>query len=184
MNTSELERLITEATTEEELSRLEAMMLSRFRVQSLGEVARLVGMELQTVKEWRSGPNPMPGSEGAWDIVEIFRWRCDKLKAASGGGKTQEILDLERRDLQAIVEKRELDARNARGEMLPKDVMHAGMMSVFLTLRQGIEVVQRQFGPEAYTILEQAIGECVRKTDELFGANSETDFEGDESAIA
>jgi hypothetical protein len=179
LNTSELEKAIRDAKTEEELSTLEQLMLSRFHVGSLGEVARLVGVELQTVKEWRSGPNPMPGSEGQWDIVQIFRWRCDRLKAASGGGKTQEIMELERRDLQAIVEKRELNARNARGEMMPKDLMHSGLMSAFLVLKQGMEVVQRQFGPEAHKILEQAIGECIRKIDDLFGPDPEADDAGD-----
>ena len=121
----------------------------------------------------------MPGSEGQWDIVQIFRWRCDRLKAASGGGKTQEILELERRDLQAIVEKRELDARNARGEMMPKDLMYSGMMAVFLILRQAFDVVQRQFGSEAHKILEQSISECVRKVDDLFESHAETDEPGD-----
>jgi len=118
----------------------------------------------------------MPGSEGAWDIVEIFRWRCEKLKAASGGGKTQEILDLEKRELQAIVEKRELDARSARGEMLPRDVVDEGMTEVFVALRGGLEVLQRKFGAEAHAVLEQTIQGGLKRIAELFGENSEADF--------
>lgn len=118
----------------------------------------------------------MPGSEGAWDIIEIFRWRCDRLKAASGGGKTQDILDLEKRELAAIVEKRELDARTARGEMLPKDVVHVGMTEVFVALRGGLEVLQRKFGPEAHAILEQTIQGGLKRIAELFGTDDETDL--------
>ncbi len=117
----------------------------------------------------------MPGSEGQWDMIEIFRWRCDKLKSAGANAKTQETIDLELRELQAIVEKREQEARNARGEMLPKDAVYAGMMTVFLVIRKGLEDLQREFGSEAYAIIVQSIKEAEKQIVELFGTDSEVD---------
>lgn len=139
-------------------------MLSRFHVGTLGEVARLVGVELQTVKEWRSGPNAMPGSEGRWDIVEIFRWRCDRLKAnGSNADKSAEMKELELRDLQAIVEKRELQARESRKELLPKDAVKSLSMAVCSVFRNATDTIQREFGPEAYKVLSLACDEAERQ---------------------
>src|SRR5579872_7047791 len=42
----------------------------RFTAATLGEVAGFLGVQLQTVKEWRTGPDPMPGSEGEWPLAD------------------------------------------------------------------------------------------------------------------
>ena len=54
---------------------------SRYTVKTLGEVAAFFGCALQTVKQWRTGPDPMPGRPGAFDLAEIARWRIRRAEA-------------------------------------------------------------------------------------------------------
>ncbi len=53
---------------------------SKFTVKTLGQVAKFFGVSLQAVKQWRCGPDPMPGEPGAWPLWEIVRWRYAKVR--------------------------------------------------------------------------------------------------------
>lgn len=119
---------------------------SRWVVSSLGEVAQLVGVELQTVKEWRTGADKMPGTEGRWDIIQIFRWRCERLKANAGNVKTQEQRDLELRELAAEVASKELKLRKARGELISRDASKAATASILNEARVQLEAIPSILG--------------------------------------
>jgi len=55
-----------------------------FVVSTLADVGRFFGVALQTVKQWRTETDPMPGRPGAFDLSEIARWRI--ARAERGGG--------------------------------------------------------------------------------------------------
>lgn len=114
---------------------------SKFTARTLGEVAAFLGVQLQTVKEWRSGPDPMPGSEGAWPLAEIVRWRFAKLqfqlREPTGSGKAA------RQDTQ-------LDIRNARellklrhesGELISREAAKTAVRQMFHRLRGQIQPI-------------------------------------------
>lgn len=68
---------------------------ARWIAATLGEVAEFFGVEAQTVREWRTGAKPMPGSEGTWDLSAIAQWRCNRLKSLGANAKSQEEIDLD-----------------------------------------------------------------------------------------
>ena len=51
----------------------------RFVLTTLGEVAELFGVALQTAKEWRQASPPLPGDPGNYPLKEIVRWRLARL---------------------------------------------------------------------------------------------------------
>ena len=51
----------------------------RFVLSTLGEVAELFGVALQTCKEWRQASPPLPGSPGNYPMKELIRWRFARV---------------------------------------------------------------------------------------------------------
>lgn len=150
MNIADLERRLAAAKTDAEVQEIEALLnatQSQFEVRTLAEVAELLGLELQTVKQMRTGPNPMPGREKHWNMIDIFRWRCDRLQRSSAAGKPAEILELERRQLAADVEKRELAVQIARGDLVERSAVKSELLNVLNTVRTQIEAIPSEIGP-------------------------------------
>ena len=51
----------------------------RFVLSTLGEVAELFGVALQTAKEWRQASPPLPGEPGNYPMKELIRWRFARV---------------------------------------------------------------------------------------------------------
>lgn len=115
-------------------------------VGTLGEVAAVLGVELGTVRDWRTGANPMPGDEGRYDLVEVLLWRCDRLKANAGNVKSPEVRELELRQLAADVGMRELKTRKARGELVSRMVAKAATAGILNDVRVQLEAIPELIG--------------------------------------
>lgn len=144
---------------------------SRWLVATLGEVADFLGVEVQTVREWRTGRNAMPGDEGQWDLQEITQWRCNRLKANAGNVKPPEILELERKELELDVAKKDLAHRSKRGDLVERAAVKAQLAEVLNRVRTDVEAIPSELSPSIPSALrselthqmEQQIGSILRK---------------------
>ena len=110
---------------------------SRWTARTLGEVAAFFALQLQTVKEWRTGPDPMPGQEGAWPLDTIVAWRFAKLqfslRRAEGKG-TLETDQLEIANARSLIK-----LRNEAGALISREAAKAAVAQMFHRLRGQIE---------------------------------------------
>ncbi len=139
----ELLSRIQQATSESELRELEKLLESESRwvVGSLGEVAAFFGCQLQTVKEWRVGPNRMPGDEGRWDLQEITLWRCDRLKATTGNTKTARQKELDEKQQEIRLQRDITKLRNEQGELISRVAAAAKVAEMLNEARVQIESI-------------------------------------------
>ncbi len=96
--------------------------MPKYIARTLGDVAGFFGVALQTVKQWRTGPDPMPGAAGAFDLGEITRWRFEREKknnrnAPEGSNKEK----LEEAKLAIDVQKRQLQYKRLAGDLIDVD---------------------------------------------------------------
>jgi len=106
-----------------------------FSVRTLGEVAAFFGVATQTVKQWRSGPDPMPGASGKYDLGEITRWRFSKtVLEPRAPDERREKLELEK--LEAEVQGKQLRLRREAGELVDRAAAIARVTEMFNTVRQ------------------------------------------------
>ena len=71
-NLDEADSLLSFHETSQEAS-------GRFVLTTLGEVAELFGVALQTAKEWRQASPPLPGEPGNYPMKELIRWRFARV---------------------------------------------------------------------------------------------------------
>lgn len=133
--------------TEEDLRELDALIDAgpldtpkdedRFILRTLGQVAAFLGVQLQTVKEWRTGPHPMPGAEGRWPIDEIVRWRIAKLQYTSREPQAKSALENE--NLEISNARQLLKLRTEAGELVSRSAAKAAIAQLFHRLRSQLE---------------------------------------------
>lgn len=130
--------------TEEDLHDLDELLAAeaavpkeRFVVATLGKVAEFLGVQLQTVKEWRTGPHPMPGTEGAWPLDEIVRWRIAKLQYTSREPQAKSALENEH--LEIANARQLLKLRAEAGELVSRSAAKAAVAQLFHRLRSQLE---------------------------------------------
>lgn len=114
----------------------------RWTVRRLGEVAAFFGVQLQTVKEWRSGPDRMPGEEGAWRLDEIARWRVAKAQYTGRDPSARSALEKEK--LEINVSRDRLRLRQEGGELVSRDAAKAAVQQMFHRVRGQIEPLPEQ----------------------------------------
>jgi hypothetical protein len=138
---------------------------SRWVVETLGDVAEFFGVELVTVREWRTGPVPMPGDQGAWDLKAITRWRCERLKA-NVNAKPKEIQELEIREKQIDVAKKELILRQKQGDLVSRTAAKAKLFEIMNDARVQLEALPGAMGsrvdPKYRDDLTQSLEKQVR----------------------
>lgn len=156
---NELEHLVASAQTPEDLQAAadliaEAEKLkgsgvnpARWTVETLGEVAAFFGVEGQTVREWRTGSNRMPGEQGQWDLSEITQWRCNRLKALGANAKSPEQAEIELAMLKEDLKKKELANRLKAGELVSRVAIKAKVAEMFNEARMGMEALPELLGP-------------------------------------
>lgn len=148
-------------------------------VETLNELAEAAGISLTGLANWRRAEDFPEQVNGLWSIWQVGFWRGQKEErdrrpkipqgfdedAALAGGDS---IGLERYRM-AKASLAELDLAERERIMLPADAVHDGIMVIAQTFRQASETLQRQFGPEAYAILEQACAEAQTQINDLFG---------------
>lgn len=120
---------------------------ARWTVETLGEVAAFFGVEGQTVREWRSGANPMPGDQGQWDLSDITRWRCDRLKALGANAKSPEEKEIEIAISREDLIKRRLANQLKAKELVMRVAAAARVAEMFNEARMGMEALPELLGP-------------------------------------
>lgn len=127
---AEIEALIELASTDEDIEFITKLIdelnldgstpgtsaKKNWYVKTLAEVADFFGMSIPSVWSWRS--MGMPGTEGRWDMQAISQWRYARLASSPSFAKPPEILELERRELELDVAKKELALAQARADFV------------------------------------------------------------------
>lgn len=108
---------------------------NRWIVTTLIDVAAHFGAAVQTVRQWRSDPIPMPGDPGRFDLQEIARWYFKKNNtAASASGDPGKAADIRLKTASAIAKELE-NARNQGGLVSVEDV-DRWAIEIFVELRE------------------------------------------------
>jgi phage terminase Nu1 subunit (DNA packaging protein) len=163
-----LKQLISAATTEQEIQELEALLLgtqmtqgepepSRWMARTLGEVAEFFGMQLQTVKEWRTGPQPMPGEEGKWPLSEIAQWRDARMRPGmrSELDEKRQAAEVRLKEMQA--KRAELKYRKEQGELVERSAVASVLARICTEIRTRLEAIAPEVGTTAPPDLRREI---------------------------
>lgn len=116
----------------------------RLVVRTLGEVAEWFGLELQTVKQWRVGPQGCPGEEGHYDLQAIARWR---LARSSARGPSQAKADLEEQALRLGNARTELKLAREAGELVTRSAAKSAIRQMFSRLKSQLEQLPDALAP-------------------------------------
>ncbi len=116
----------------------------RVVVRTLGEVAEWFGLELQTVKQWRVGPQGCPGEEGQYDVQAIARWR---LARPTSRGPSQAKADLEEESLRLNNARATLKLQREAGELVSRAAAKSAIRGIFGRLKAQIEQLPDALAP-------------------------------------
>jgi len=119
----------------------------RWIVKNLGEVAAFLGVELPTVWGFRGGANPMPGSEGQWDVQAITQWRCDRLKALGANAKTPEQIEIENACKREDLLKKQIANRLKAKTLVDRDTAKSKLSEILNEARMLIEAIPAEIKP-------------------------------------
>ena len=94
-----LRELLNSAESPEDLEAVAALIAEheakpkpdRWTVSTLAEVAEFLGLNVQTVKQFRQESPPMPGDPGAWPLPAIVKWRHAKLSQSDLKTEKQQL---------------------------------------------------------------------------------------------
>lgn len=124
-----------------EYDRIEAEVIAseqsrgRWSASTLGEVADLFGVALQTVKQWRTEVPQMPGAEGNYPVKDIIKWRRDKdLQTDLAAAKRQQDFELG----QIQVESKRLELDREKGAILDRQDVELWASTALIELREGV----------------------------------------------
>lgn len=132
-----LQELLNSATTDEELAEIERLLQSdcKFTATTLGEIAELFGVNVQTVKQWRTESPPMPGVSGAYPIGDVIRWRLAKVQN-NDLNTAQKQQNLELGEIKLQTERMEL--AKAKGELLDRSDVELWAATALIEAREMI----------------------------------------------
>lgn len=132
-----LSELLNSATTDEELAEIERLLQSdcKFVATTLGEIAELFGVNVQTVKQWRTESPPMPGVSGAYPIGDVIRWRLAKLQN-NDLNTAQKQQNLELGEIKLQTERMEL--AKAKGELIERSDVELWAATALIEAREMI----------------------------------------------
>lgn len=161
-------------------------------VATLNELAKIANVSLTTLANWQRYDGFPGQKDGMWCIWDIAFWRGqkeerDKPQRPTLPSDDDPLLNsgdspgLERYRL-AKAGLAELDLAEREKHCWTADAVHDGLMIISQTFRQASETIQRQFGPEAYAILEEAVREAEAQINDLFGPADDNDASSEGSA--
>jgi phage terminase Nu1 subunit (DNA packaging protein) len=109
----------------------------RWTVTRLADVAEFMGLSIQTVKQWRTEPNPMPGTPGSFNLADVVKWYRAR-QAATGGssGIGDELKAVEMRLKTSKAEAQELENAKTRGELVQLADVERWAATILIELRE------------------------------------------------
>lgn len=113
--------------------------------RTLAEVAEWFGLELQTVKQWRSAG--CPGLEGAYDLQAIARWRVGKSSAQATPRDLSVKQRLEEEALTLGNARLQVKLRREAGELVSRSAAKAAITQMFARLKGQLEGLPDQLAP-------------------------------------
>lgn len=146
------------------------MAISDLYATSREQLSFLFGVSPATVQKWAA--RGMPGIDGCYSLKEMIAWRQEDLRrqVQVADGDPAMVGDspaLERfREARAKMVELDLEERNRR--LLQVDVVESGMQRAAKVLRDAVETLQREFGPEARDLIEGALDDFERIVTEDF----------------
>ena len=112
-------------------------------VRTLAQVAEWFGMELQTVKQWRS--SSCPGVEGAYDLREIARWRIQRVKNERAEPTRKN--ELEQQQLELSNARLLLKLKKEAGELVSRIAAKSSIRQMFARLKSQLEPIPELLAP-------------------------------------
>jgi hypothetical protein len=116
----------------------------------------------------------MPGRNKLWPVPSIVAWALEFGPWRSRSGSADPMLadgdslGLERYRL-ARAKLAEMDVLEREGQTIPRDQMHQLLVELVRVIRGAGESLQRQCGPVAHAIHEEAIDAAERIVASMFG---------------
>ena len=153
----------------------EAARQEHYRTIPRRQWCKLAGRQRKTVEEQaiRYGA-PLEGP--TIDLAKLAPWLHDFLAA------NKQKLAAAGDDLPPIERKRLADAKRAEwalardlGLWVPRDQMHAGVAIFATQIRRAGELLQRQFGPAAHDVLDQALTSAIHAFQTQFPPDERSD---------
>jgi phage terminase Nu1 subunit (DNA packaging protein) len=126
-------------------------------------LADAVGVSRRTIATWIRKPDFPQKSNRGWHIDAVLRWRESQAIADPGdpmmSGKDSPALERYRLARAKTVE---LELRQKRGQLIPKDAVVQCLNIFASTLRDALDKLRRLHGDEAYAIMSQAIDDVEK----------------------
>lgn len=149
-------------------------------VRTLAEVAEWFALDVQTVKQWRSGANGCPGQEGAYNIQEIARWRFQRLKAISTDPTRK--AELEQAQLELTNARLEIKLQKESGELVTRSAAKAAISQMFARLKAQLEPLPETLAPLVSSECRaDFLRDCAKRVQILFQQLANFRFERDVS---
>lgn len=127
-NLDEAESLLSSVETSQEST-------GRFVLTTLGEVAELFGVALQTAKEWRQASPPLPGEPGNYPMKELIRWRFARI---SNNELSDEVKRAGLEKTQVQVEQARIDLEKLKASVLDRADVELWAATLIINAREAI----------------------------------------------
>ena len=150
----------------------------KWAVESLRDVARFFSKSWDHVRKvWVAGG--MPGTVGAYDLQEIYRWREARWEEES---RKRPNTPEQPAQPTAIEQLREQQAALARlkllehqNSLLPRDQVHDGLSRIATIIRSAGQALERIYGAEARRIIDDALDQAEEEIRALGGTEPASD---------
>ena len=159
---------------------------------TIAGLARACGVARSTVQEWMRDPTFPKEQDGVgWSLFEVGRWhgirqvekkQKENLTAAEGdpllvGDNGSPGLERYRAAKASLAE---LDLAERENRLVDFETMRSVITTICLTLRGGLEELQRSCGPIAHKVMDDCLREAKVRIDELFGPDNR---EGEDECV-
>ncbi len=122
--------------------------------------ARLLSTSARTLRKWTDAPRNPDGSYDARALIEWFVARSGTGVDAKLSGGTSPALERFREERAKLAR---LDRLEREGQLLPRDRVHDGLARIATIIRMAGDALQRQFGPDALELLNDALDDAQRE---------------------
>jgi hypothetical protein len=162
-------------------------------VATLRDVAEACNTSVKSVSLWASKEDFPKDEDGTYPLFQIGLWRQRNLDDRAPKQKPPpsdedpllnagDSVGLERYRM-AKAQLAEMDLAEREKSMLSADAVHDGLSIISQAYRKACEILQRKFGSEAFSILEEAQKEAEAQINDMFRVeedDSPGSTEGDE----
>lgn len=161
-------------------------------IPTIAGLARVCGVARSTVQQWmRDSKFPPELATGGYDLFAVGEWKgardeATRQKQLLKGLEEDPLLvgeaaspQLERyRGAKASLA--ELDLAERERSLVPLESISSGMHEICLSLRGGLEELQRQHGTAAHKLMDDKLRDAESRIDELFGPDCR---DGEEDSV-